>query len=402
MKNRSLLISILLLLITCTTTYVVQKEPAREPTSTKAGNQEEIKISEPAGEMQEVVADGLAAITSTVDIGRDHAISDALRKAVEQAVGTFINSETAVKNFTLLKDEIYSHAQGYVSSYRIIDEKLEIDNDIYRVKLIAKVKLNNIEDDLAAIGLLLREKGRPRIMFVIKEYKGDNAQWEETSDIETMLIERFTKKGFPVVDAAMVKRNLATEQTRLIMAGDDKTAALLGLKLGAEIIITGKAVLSETEKEIQYSQGVKKFYQTKINVRAINTETAEVLSATTTTKDIPFSQETSKTDASEETADKMIKAILGKWQREENVTQIYITGAEFSDIQKLKSGIQEKVRGVTKVIQRDFTGNSAILEVISSTSSQEVFDDLGTKDLGISFQVKGFSGNRIDIVIKKL
>jgi hypothetical protein len=399
MKNTIFIPSILMLLVACTTTYVVQKEPTREQTGAIAENKGEIKISEPTGEMQEVVADGVAAITSTADIARDHAISDVLRKAVEQAVGTFINSETAVKNFTLLKDEIYSHAQGYVSSYRIIDEQK--DKDSYRVKVIAKVKLNNIENDLEAIGLLLREKGRPRIMFVIKEFKGETAKWEETSDIETMLTEKFTEKGFPVVDAAMVKRNLEVEQIRHIMEGDDKTAALLGLKLGAEIIITGKGVLSEAEKEIQYSQGTKKFYQTKINARAINTETAEVLAATTSTKDIPFSQETSKKDASDETADKMIKSILGKWQREKNVTQIYITGAEYSDIQKLKSGIQEKVRGVTKVIQRDFTGNSAILEVISSTSSQEVFDDLGTKDLGINFQVKGFSGTRIDIVIKK-
>jgi hypothetical protein len=383
----------LLWLISCTKSVIVN-EPA--PAQTQPA---QTQVKETEGQTQEIEADGLAAITSTADIARDHAISDGLRKAVEQAVGTFINSETEVKNFTLLKDEIYSHAQGYVSSYRITDEQKE--KDTYRVKLIAQVKLNNIENDLEAIGLLIKEKGRPRIMFVIKEFTGNSENWEENSDIETMLIEKFTEKGFPVVDAVMVKRNLEAEQIRHIMEGDDKTAALLGLKLGAEIIITGKAVLSEAEKEVQYSQGKKKFFQTKINGRAINTETAEVLAATTTNKDIPFSQETSKKDASDETADKLITAIMAKWQREENVTQIYITGAEFSDIQKLKTGIQEKVRGVVKVIQRDFTGNSAMLEVMSATSSQEVFDDLGSKDLGISFQVKGFSGNRIDIVINK-
>lgn len=392
MKNWLFIISILMLWLACTTTYVVQKEPTR----VMAENKGEIQISEPSKEMKEVVADGVAAITSTPDIGRDHAISDALRKAVEQAVGAYINSETAVKNFVLLNDEVYSHAQGYVSSYRIIDEQKETDT--YRVKVIAKVKLNNIENDLEAIGLLIRGKGRPRIMFVIKEYQGENTDWEETSDIETMLIDEFTTKGFPVVDAAMVKRNLAVEQVRLIMEGDDKTAALLGLKLGAEIVISGKATLSEAEKTAPYTQTARKFYQTKINCRAINTETAEILTATTTTKEIPFSQENSKKDASDETADKMIKAILGKWQREENITQIYLTGFQYQEILQLKSGIQEKVRGLTKVIQRDFTGNSAILEIISSTSSQEVFDDLGTKDFGIAFRIKGFSGNRIDII----
>jgi len=44
------------------------------------------------------------------DIARDHAIKDALRKAVEQAVGTFIFSETVVENYEVLSDRIYSKA----------------------------------------------------------------------------------------------------------------------------------------------------------------------------------------------------------------------------------------------------------------------------------------------------
>lgn len=107
--SQALIFFLLTSWLTCTTTYVAQKTC-------------EIKITEPTGEIKEVVAFGTAAITGTADIARDHAISDALRKAVEQGVGVFINSETAVKNFTLLKDEIYSNAQGYVASYRIIDD----------------------------------------------------------------------------------------------------------------------------------------------------------------------------------------------------------------------------------------------------------------------------------------
>ncbi|MEO0114103.1 MAG: flagellar assembly protein T N-terminal domain-containing protein [candidate division WOR-3 bacterium] len=392
MKKLTLIVAILVFLLSCTTTYVVERQPTK-PT----GKSEEIKISAPSGEIQEVVADGVAAITATLDIARDQAIADALRKAVEQGVGTFINSETAVRNFTLLKDEIYSKARGYVSAYRILDETKE--SDVLRVKILAKVKLTEIENDLEAIGLLLQQKGRPRIMLVIKEYKGDNTIWEDWSEVETMLIEKFTEKGFPIVDATMVKRNLANEQVRAIMAGDDKTAAQLGLKLGAEIVITGQAILNEIEKTTPYTQNLRKFYQTKLNLRAIDTETAEILTATAVTKEVPFSQETAKKEAVAECSDKMVKAILDKWQSEENITQIYITGAKFSDIQKLKQGILEKIRGVTKVIQRDFTENRAILEVISKTSSQEIFSELGSKDLGIAFEIKGFSGNRIDMII---
>ncbi|RKX69190.1 hypothetical protein DRP53_08935 [candidate division WOR-3 bacterium] len=395
------IISLALLCLACTKTYLV-----RESTTTLPIKEKEVKTplqETPVETTREIFADGVAAITATVDIARDHAIADALRKAIERGVGTFLDSKTLVRNHILLKDEIYSKARGYISSYRIIDEGEE--ENLYRVKVLAKVKVANLKDDLEAIGLLLREKGRPRIMVVIKEFREGSERWDkrviEFSDIETMIIEKFAEKGFPVVDAATVKRNLRVEQIRCMLQGDNKTAALIGLKAGAEIIVTGKAMLSEEEKSIPYAQGARRFYQTKINCRAINTETAEVLTAASITKDLPFSEESSKREAAEEISRGLIKDILGKWQREENVTQIYIAGAEYSEILKLKSNIHKKIRGVSKVIQRDLTGDLAILEVLSTTSSQEILDDLGSIDLGVDLKIKAFSGNRIDIEIRK-
>lgn len=384
------------LFISCSRTYIIKESAMTQPISTQPKIEiSEEKVAEP---IQEVIAQGAAAITSTSDIARDHAISDALRKAVEQTVGTFLNSETVVHNYSLLKDEIYAHTQGYVSSYRIIDE--EELKELYQIKVLARVKLSNIESDLEAIGLLLQKIGRPRIMVVIKEFKGYSGIWDESSEIETMLIEKFTEKGFPVVDETMVKKNLRAEQIRHILDGDDKTAALLGLKLGAEVVIVGKAILSEEEKSVPYSQKLSKFYKTKINCRAINTENAEILTGASITKDIPFSEEASKSKSAKEVAEKLIKGILNKWQRQENITQIYVTGAEYKDILRLKSDILSRIRGVNKVYQRSFTGNLAILEVLSVTSSQEILDDLGTKNLGTEFKINGFSGNRIDIVFE--
>ena len=50
--------------------------------------------------MKEVMVEGVSSIErGRKDIARDHAIKDALRKAVEQAVGTFISSKTVVENY---------------------------------------------------------------------------------------------------------------------------------------------------------------------------------------------------------------------------------------------------------------------------------------------------------------
>jgi hypothetical protein len=74
--------------------------------------------------IKEVMVEGVSSIEGgRKDIARDHAIKDALRKAVEQAVGTFISSETVVENYEVLSDRIYSKAEGYVAEYKVLREK---------------------------------------------------------------------------------------------------------------------------------------------------------------------------------------------------------------------------------------------------------------------------------------
>jgi hypothetical protein len=111
--------------------------------------------------IKEVMVEGVSSIEGgRKDIARDHAIKDALRKAVEQAVGTFISSETVVENYEVLSDRIYSKAEGYVAEYKVLREKVE--GDLYRVLISAKVKMGDIKDDLKAIGILVEYLGRPR------------------------------------------------------------------------------------------------------------------------------------------------------------------------------------------------------------------------------------------------
>ncbi|MEI6520860.1 MAG: hypothetical protein WCO98_12600, partial [bacterium] len=69
-------------------------------------------------EMKTVTAQGVG-IGADKAKARDEAIQDAQRKAVEQGVGLYIKSETVVANFTLVSDNIYKEAAGYVHAYNI-------------------------------------------------------------------------------------------------------------------------------------------------------------------------------------------------------------------------------------------------------------------------------------------
>ncbi len=62
------------------------------------------------------------------------------------------------------------------------------------------------------------------------------------SMFETLVMDHFRSRGFPVVDAATVQSILEADQLKLILEGDDRTAALLGLQAGAEIVVSGTAM----------------------------------------------------------------------------------------------------------------------------------------------------------------
>ncbi len=378
--------------------------PAYTPPATRTTSTTEVVLS--GGEGVEVVAEGVAALTATPEIARDQSIKDALRKAVEQGVGSFINSETRVENFQLLSDRIYSQATGYVSSYRIITETRE--GDLYRVVVRAKVKMEKIEDDLQAIGILVGEQGRPRIMVVVRKVNsGDRGQstdriaiTEETlvpELIETMLSAAFSEKGFPVVDRATVEKNLNQERLRRLLEGDEQTAILLGLESGAEIGVIGTIQEAKEKRAVPYQSGEQDFYRIDLSVRAVNLKTAEIIGATALTSAVPFSPEAARRQAADSASTAFISRILTSWKRRQNITQIYATGADYERVERFKFEIMAKIRGVQAVITRQLVGTTAIIEIVSETATPEIITELGGKNLAVPFQIQGYSGNRIDI-----
>src|SRR5262245_65731538 len=90
-----------------------------------------------AQDSKQITAEGVASVGNDPAAARDKAIEDALRRAVEQAVGTIVESETAVENYQLLSDKIYSHSSGYVKDYKVVSEKTE--GGLVRVTVAANV-----------------------------------------------------------------------------------------------------------------------------------------------------------------------------------------------------------------------------------------------------------------------
>jgi hypothetical protein len=105
-----------------------------------------------AQESETVTSEGVAEIQDNArDVARAAAIEDARKRAVEQAIGILIDSQTRVENYQLISDKILRQINRYLGRYTIAGEN--DDSGLLRVSINAEVSLGRLTDDLSAIGI---------------------------------------------------------------------------------------------------------------------------------------------------------------------------------------------------------------------------------------------------------
>jgi len=73
---------------------------------------------------------------------KERSLEDALRNALEQGFGVYIDSATLVDNAALISDETIAETKGFIRSYDIIDERNE--SGIQHTKIRAVISMDKI------------------------------------------------------------------------------------------------------------------------------------------------------------------------------------------------------------------------------------------------------------------
>lgn len=95
-------------------------------------------------------------IVSGVGVNADKAKQNAIRNAVEQVVGSYLSSETIVKNNQVLKDEILSYSGGYVKDLKIISQEMNPDG-LFNVKIEAGIVSTKIIKKLESLNIATKK-----------------------------------------------------------------------------------------------------------------------------------------------------------------------------------------------------------------------------------------------------
>ncbi|MBU4185839.1 MAG: hypothetical protein KKI12_06235 [Proteobacteria bacterium] len=361
------------------------------------------------GHSQEVMVVKARGIGDIIDgqegMARDIAVQDALRNAVEQALGTYIKSETVVQNYQLISDQIFSKTEGYIQKYYIQDETAT--RTLYKIKIEAYVASHKLQNDLAAIGLLMLQKHKPRVMVVIPEQHLTRRKVPDPAG-ETEIIKKLLEKGFKVVDQSQVKKIRYNDQVRAALAGDDKTAAKIGLQYGAEVIIVGEAF-----SEFATSGGVLGNMiscRARVEARAIRTDTGEIVAADGKhAAGIDISEniagKKALQNAGGQLGDYLITQILSTWRSEvvdATTVQLIIIGVDYQQFAKFKMLLKDSVRGVKAIHQRSFSEKRGVLDIDFKGDPQALADELALKDFGnFKVAITNFTSNRLDLEVLK-
>lgn len=341
----------------------------------------------------EVIGTG-TVFRDDVAMARDVAVKDALRTAVEQAVGFMLSAESVVENFQLLSDRVYTQSQGFVRDYKVLAESRS--GDIYRVVVRATVSVGELRDQLQTIGVLMSQKGMPRIMFFLAEQNIGQAQpqfwWEGggamSADLgvtENTIAEEMKAQGFILIDRAASAQDIQLGPAFKKADLPDQAAIKLGNQHDAEIVIVGKSLARYTKNVM--GTGMKS-YQANISIRGIRTDTGEIIAssirtgAAVHTDDVSGGTAALKRVASQ-AANDLITQIAAKWRQEvsqSTIVKITVEGIKaYSDFVAFRKVLSNRIRGVNNVYLRGIDAGEARMDVDIKGNAQTLADELMLK-----------------------
>jgi len=351
-----------------------------------------------------VTAEGVAFFTGNdTAAARAKALDQALRTAVEQQVGVLISSQSVVDNYTLVSDKILNQSQGYIESYKIVNQGVRGPGE-YVVVISAVVKKGELSSTLENLGLLQALKEKPKLVVLIDEQNmGAGRGFGDAAEAETALVQAFLAKGFHVVDPETLRRSIDRESALRAVAGDDRAAAAIAQRHGAQIAVMGKAQASAGPR-IQNTN--MRSIQAVVTARVVETDSAKIIATGSENAAKPHIHPVTGgslaiTGASNKLAKKLISDITAQWQKDvygsSRELVLSVTGlSSYLELDEVMSFLENQVQGVKAVHQRSFAEGTAELGLDYAGTTRDLARDLARH------QFQGFALNPTDVTPNKI
>ena len=367
-------------------------------------------------------AQGQAAILNgDKPAAREKAIEDALRHAVEMAVGTRVSSTSETQDFQTRMDQVMTHSTGFVKKYEIVKEG--VDGEVVQVTIRAFISSVELDKDLEAMGMLMARKNMPRTMVLIAEQNigmaTPSAAWMKdakekpavvSADLriaENVILDSLKNGGFK----QLIDPEIAEEKAVSIGGISTDITAAQARKLGslthAEVIIIGRVIATSRGDAPEDLGKGWRVCSAILSGRAVNTDNGDILSTSETSQnamqldDLNCGKEAIKKAARAFTQD-MVKKIGERWSKDvSGGNEVHLTVKKvgsFKQASEFRSALAQYIRGVKGVAQRSFSAGTQELDVTLTGSTDQFAEELEAKKLGkFSVKVTGTTANTVDV-----
>ena len=354
-----------------------------------------------------------------VGIDRESALRDATRLAVEQVVGTFIDSQTLMEDLIVQLDEVYKKSQGYVKSVKILNEQQE--KNMYRVCTIIDVDSSPDGKLMSNLSMILMLND-PRIAVIILDYENSNFSENDPESVssnqssishntsaERAMNTKLINLGFShVVDANQIIRLKDAQLLNEIYNGREALNSNIVKDKSIDYLVLGKSRV-DVNKVLVPEYGGKGMLETslieakaELEVKVIKYDTGDLVGT--------FSVDGRGADSTNtRAADKSFKVVAEKAAEELGKTfkkfgsksteglQIIVSTDNYGKVEQLRKDLLG-VNGVQNVYIREHNSDKSILEV-ESTQKSHILLQLLKKKSKLGIFVETISNSTINIKI---
>ncbi|WP_294157719.1 hypothetical protein [uncultured Selenomonas sp.] len=337
------------------------------------------------GFAQAVVVDG-------VGTDRQAAIKDASRIAVEEVVGTLVDSKTLTRNLEVQLDEILTKSQGFVKDVQVLEETDE--SGLVRVR--ARIDVDTSPDAGLMSNLqMVMALNDPRIAVVVLDQDRYGNVLGHNLAAETALADKLLSLGFHHIIDPQVAASLNDAQLLARIYSGSTQPSAIGSSLGADYLALGR--VQQNAQTIKLPDGYGGGYADTLlhsanailSVKVLRFDTGDIVATyQVSAKGVENSDEMAEQKASENAAAQAAQKLEEKFRHFSSEAtgasvELDVFTSDMEAVQQLMADLRT-ISSVRNVYLREANGDKAILSVETSESPTGLITRLkNTSNLGI-------------------
>jgi len=196
-----------------------------------------------------VIVNGHADMSSGISIARRSALISAYRRAIDTENHMSGTEFSQWENLQSIVDTLTNKRNSYIKQYQLLGGGVDAQNNqSYVVKMKAFVvdKIGSEQEQDDNLSDFIRLIGTPRVLLLLSDGHDENASVINPTITEKLIANQLKKIGYNVLTSGSIKNQTSPEELDKMRMGDSFYTSKIGLRMSADLVITGKFNFSST------------------------------------------------------------------------------------------------------------------------------------------------------------